>query len=388
MFMTMVDYWYMTGDATYNSNAVAALDWQAGATGTFMPANQTTTEGNDDQVFWGFAAMTAAEFNFPSPAAGYPSWLAMAQGVFNLQAGRWDASTCGGGMRWQIFPTNNGYTYKNAVANGGFFQLASRLARYTGNSTYVDWATKEWDWFADSVLFDNKTYAIYDGSSDLANCASADHTQWSYNYGIYLVGLAYLYNHTEDARWLTPLTGILNATLAEFFPTSMGNKIAVEVTCQPLGNCDVDATFFRGFVLRWLSLTAQLVPTTAATIWPYLQASALGAAGQCDGGTDGVTCGMEWNTTKWDGTYGIGQQLSALSVVQTNLIQTMNLGAPYTSNSGGTSKGDPSAGSTAENPSEGEIYTRRITSRDRAGAGILTFLAVALTLGGAYFLVT
>lgn len=195
MFGHMVDYWYYTGDTTYNAETVDAICFQASKSGTFMPANQTTTEGNDDQAFWAFAAMDAAELNFQAPQSGYPSWLAMVQGVFNLQATRWDASTCGGGLRWQIFPTNAGYDYKNVPANGGFFMIASRLARYTGNQTYVDWANKAWDWFEDSVLFDNSTYQINDGTVDTENCTSADHTQWSYNYGLYLGGLAYLYNH-------------------------------------------------------------------------------------------------------------------------------------------------------------------------------------------------
>ena len=74
-----------------------------------MPQNQTSTEGNDDQVFWAFASMSAAELKFPPPTKGYPSWAAMSQAVFNLQTARWDPQTCGGGMRWQIYPFNHGY---------------------------------------------------------------------------------------------------------------------------------------------------------------------------------------------------------------------------------------------------------------------------------------
>lgn len=73
-----------------------------------MPANQTRTEGNDDQVFWAFAAMEAAEFKFPPPDDKYPSWVAMAQAVFNLQVERWETKYCGGGLRWQIFNFNAG----------------------------------------------------------------------------------------------------------------------------------------------------------------------------------------------------------------------------------------------------------------------------------------
>ncbi|TKA67939.1 hypothetical protein B0A55_06570 [Friedmanniomyces simplex] len=297
--------------------------------------------------------MGAAESNFPAPETEYPSWLAMAQSVFNQQASRWDDANCGGGMRWQIFPTNNGYDYKNTVANGGFFMLASRLARYTGNQTYVDWAEKEWNWFSQSVLLDNATY------------------------------------QTEDQKWLTPLNGLLNHTLQEFFPASMGDKIMVEVACEPFGTCDTDNWTFKSYVIRWLALTAQLVPTTAATIWPYIQASSKGAAGQCDGGTDGMTCGFRWNSTIWDGTYGVGQQMSALSAIQSNLITVDNLRAPYTADTGGTSPGDPSAGSGTGDvtPGEAGVYTETIGAGDKAGAGILTALVLIMTLGGAWFLV-
>jgi len=163
-----------------------------------MPPNQTLDEGNDDQVFWAFTALDAAELVFPAPtAANSPSWIAMAQAVFNTQAVRWDNSSCAGGLRWQINRINAGYTYKNVAANGGFFQLASRLARYTGNETYTDWAETAWSWFEQSVLLDPAQYQVYDGTNLEQNCTDADHTQWSYNYGLYLNGLAYLYNHVS-----------------------------------------------------------------------------------------------------------------------------------------------------------------------------------------------
>lgn len=81
-----------------------------------MPINQTRDEGNDDQVFWAFAAMAAAELKFPPPTPGYPSWAAIGQAVFNLQAARWDPEVCGGGLRWQITPINPGWDYKNIAA--------------------------------------------------------------------------------------------------------------------------------------------------------------------------------------------------------------------------------------------------------------------------------
>jgi mannan endo-1,6-alpha-mannosidase len=64
-------------------------------------------------MFWGYAVMAAAEYKFPDPPPNQPQWLALAQGVFNSQAARWDAGDCGGGLRWQIQISNPGYTYKN-----------------------------------------------------------------------------------------------------------------------------------------------------------------------------------------------------------------------------------------------------------------------------------
>jgi mannan endo-1,6-alpha-mannosidase len=140
--------------------------------------------------------MNAAELNFPAPPDDAPSWAAMAQSVFNGQANRWD-DQCDGGLRWQMFAFNNGYNYKNIAANGGFFLLTSKLARYTGNTTFNDWAEKQWDWFSQSVLYQADGFQVNDGTDISNNCTVANDQQWSYNYGFYIAGLAYMYNHVS-----------------------------------------------------------------------------------------------------------------------------------------------------------------------------------------------
>ena len=141
--------------------------------------------------------MTAAELNFPAPPAGQPSWLSLAQAVFNLQTARWDTAECGGGLRWQIYSFNAGYNYKNTISNGGYFQLAARLARYTGNDTYAQWAETAWDWMAASPLITN-TYQVWDGTSISNNCSDADQIYWTYNVGTLLSGAAFMYNYVSD----------------------------------------------------------------------------------------------------------------------------------------------------------------------------------------------
>ena len=141
-----VDYWRYTNDTSYNDIVTQALLFQVGPNNDYMPPNQTSSEGNDDHGFWGLAAMTAAEANYPNPPANQPQWLALSQAVFNLMAGNWDNATCNGGLRWQIFPFNKGYNYKNSISNGCLFHLGARLARYTGNDTYAVWAKTTFDW--------------------------------------------------------------------------------------------------------------------------------------------------------------------------------------------------------------------------------------------------
>jgi mannan endo-1,6-alpha-mannosidase len=207
MWGSMIDYWHITGDDSYNPTITEALLFQTGPNNDYMPPNQTKSLGNDDQAFWGMAAMTAAEFNFPNPPSDKPQWLALAQAVWNTQWPRWDMTTCGGGLKWQIFRFNPGYDYKNAISNGAFFNLGARLAKYTGNTTYADWAEKTWDWTASIGMIDGG-YNVYDGSDDSINCTEMNRVQYSYNAGIWLLGAANMYNIVGALP--TPYTKVLH----------------------------------------------------------------------------------------------------------------------------------------------------------------------------------
>lgn len=147
-------------------------------------------------MFWGLAAMTAAELQLPDVSDGY-SWLSLAQGVFNTQVKRWDTTSCNGGLRWQIWAYQAGYAMKNTISNAGLFQLAARLARYTGNSTYADWAETIWDWSASVPLLSNSTWNVADSTDTGNGCTTQGNNQWTYNYGAYIGGAAYLYNYVS-----------------------------------------------------------------------------------------------------------------------------------------------------------------------------------------------
>lgn len=168
-----------------------------------------------------------------------------------------------------------------------------------------------------------------------------------------------------------------------------GGDIMCEVACETPTpqTCNYDQPSFKAYLSRWLAVTAQLVPQLSAQIMLRLQASAAAAAVQCSGQNKNM-CGRRWYQNVWDGEFGVGEQMSAMSVFQNNLIGSA--AAPLTLNKGGTSQSDPSAGA-GSGSSSGETNdpaaTNLITTGDKAGAGVLTFFSLMLVIGGTSWMV-
>ncbi|RYN24565.1 Mannan endo-1,6-alpha-mannosidase [Alternaria arborescens] len=379
MFNAFIDYWYYTGDDQYNVITEQALQHQIGDYNAFMPPNQTRTLGNDDQAFWGMAAMSAAENKLPDVKDG-PSWLSLAQAVFQTQHNRWNTEKCGGGLKWQIFFTNPGYTYKNTISNGCFFNIAARLYKYLGNDTYSDWAEKTWEW-EQSIGLISSDFHFFDGTGDSENCTSIKKIQWTYNAGVHISGAAAMWNVTQNQLWKDRVQGILNG-LDVFFK----DGVMTEVACENNGMCNVDQRSFKAYLARWLGYTAIVAPWTREQIDPLLKASAKAAAAQCNAGADQASCGLRWTKNGInDGSFGVGEQMAALEIVQALLYPTVD--GPATTERGGISQSNPNAGIEAPND-DGSTHFDSISTRDRVGASVLTVLVVGGSLVGAWWMVS
>ncbi|KHO00219.1 Glycoside hydrolase, family 76 [Metarhizium album ARSEF 1941] len=378
MMGSLIDYWYYSGDDQYNKLVEQALLFQVGDTNDYMPRNQTLTEGNDDQGFWGLAVMSAAEYKFPDPPPNEPQWLALAQAVFNTQAGRWDTEHCNGGLRWQIFKWNQGFDYKNSISQACFFALGARLALYTGNNSYAEWAEKSWDWMV-GVGFIDKYWRVIDGAHIGTNCTDHVPYQFSYNAGGFILGAAAMYNYTEKPVWKERLDNLLSAS--KVFFTGPDKNIMTEVACEPVDRCNLDQQSFKAYLSRWFAAITKWAPHTYDFVMPYLRASAVAAAKQCVGGTNKRMCGLKWNQDKYDGSTGVGQQMAAMEVTLACLIKDSP--APVSNGNGGTSKGNPGLGGGDMGRDEPRPPDyKRITAGDQAGAAILTTaLLMALVFG-------
>lgn len=267
--------------------------------------------------------MTAAERSFPNLSTS-PSYIDLATNVFNDMASpRWNTSTCAGGLQWQFNPSNSGFYYKSSIANGGFFQLAARLARYTGNSTYSEWAEKTYDWMARVGLIDASNFNIYDGTDDTINCTQIDHDQWSYNAGTLLLGSAVMANISAEnatSPWENRTQGLLDAAGRVFFsPFDNATNVMYEFMCEKASTCDVDQLSFKAYLSRWMVAATQMMPSLKEQVLNLITSSATAAATSCSGNNVSI-CGTEWYVGGWDGTQGLGQQLAALDTVQGLLV--------------------------------------------------------------------
>lgn len=324
MWGSMLDYYHYTGDASYNDAFIQAMTHSTnlGPDFNYMPKEHDWEEGNDDLFFWGSAAISAGERNFPQPDESIPTWLEIGANVFNQLASRWDTSACNGGLRWQILASNpNGLDYKNSVSNGGFFQIAARMARATGNDTYLDWAEKIWDWSAGIGFIDPQSYHVYDGASSNQNCSVINKASFTYTSGIYLHGAAVLANHTAKPIWTERTHNLLDGAGWFFSPFANSTDILYEAACEKGNTCNADMSTHKGYLARFMWQATTMVPSITEKVTQLMTATSKAAVKTCTGGKTGRACGMKWWVGGYDGNTGLGQEMCTLEAVQGFLAQ-------------------------------------------------------------------
>jgi mannan endo-1,6-alpha-mannosidase len=174
--------------------------------------------------------------------------------------------------------------------------------------------------------------------------------------------------------------GLLKATDVFFINDTMYEP------CEggPKG-CNVDQRSFKAYLSRWMADTAILAPFTHDIIMPKLAKAAKAAIKVCSAGDTGTQCGQRWSTGMFDGSLGVGEQMSVLEVVQANLID----GAPgwvSAVQGTGTSVGNAGAGGDDRRGPNGLVITLPTTA-DRVGAGILTAFTLAGVIAGSAFMI-
>ena len=321
--------------------------------------------------------MTAAERKFTAPPSSSPSWLQIAQKVFDAQAIRWDNKTCTGGLRWQIFTFNAGYNYKDSISNGQLMQLAARLYAYTKNQTYATWAEEAYTWASGNVGLINKDGSVLDGVQVESGCdsSSINRIEWSNNAGVWLHGAAVMANATDgDKTWTTRAQTLLKRT--NIF---LKDNVLVETACELNGKCNSDQRYFKGLLARDLARTAQAMPSTQDTINPILRSSASAAAKA--GCANAKECDFVWTGAGNNGGSDRGSQVSAMQVIQANLLGqskgTVNANGTSSGSSSGSGSSSSSANGTATGTASGTAAPTGAASEVRATSVTAMVLALA-----------
>lgn len=189
-------------------------------------------------------------------------------------------------------------------------------------------------------------------------------------------GITNQYLQTEgqpdvQAQWKARIDGLLDHGMRMFFK----NGVAYEPACEGAGTCTTDMLSFKGYIHRWYAQAAQVAPYIAPKVLPLLQSSARAAIATCNLVDYGRQCGFNWVGGKSVGT-GCGQQMNVLGATSSLLVTQVD--GPVTANTGGISEGDPNAG---QDPNSFERKPKPLTTADKAGAGIVTFLLIAIAGG-------
>ena len=202
LYSTLIPFWNITGNDTYNDlitkRMYSKVDLELG-TGWDESNNDT----NMNHAAWALAAVTAAEMGFPADSSK-KSWLTYAEQAEGTLSSTWGFSTvCGGGLESQNDDLSlYNASVKDAVSNGEYFQLASRLAYLTSGDDqtgYASDASTVWDWSVSSDMVVESNWTInfmVTNTTTGGNCTAYYGTriEYTYPYGLYLSGAAYMYN--------------------------------------------------------------------------------------------------------------------------------------------------------------------------------------------------
>ncbi|MWV45354.1 carbohydrate-binding protein [Paenibacillus sp. HJL G12] len=270
----------------------------------------------DDEGWWAITWIKAYDLT------GKAQYLDMAKTIFSDMTSGWD-DTAGGGIWW-----NKDRGYKNAIANELFLEVAARLHNRTpGDVTYLDWAKKEWQWFKDSGMINDKNL-VNDGlklNPITGRYENNGGIVWTYNQGVILGGLVALHEATNDPAVLIEAQKIADAVIGS---SSLNVKGVLTEPCESFAQgCDGDQTQFKGIFMKNLKVLYDQVGKPAYQEFMLSSARSVWANSQNQTGQFGV---------KWSGPFDRSNasiQASAIDALNTQVklmpsVNNLALGRP------------------------------------------------------------
>ncbi|KAG7442835.1 uncharacterized protein BT62DRAFT_935568 [Guyanagaster necrorhizus] len=108
-----------------------------------------------------------------------------------------------GGLFW-----SSARDYKNVITNELYLATSGYLYDVTQDTQYLTNLKNTWEWFNASAM--RGSNGLYnDGLTKDGLCANNGQTQWTYNQGVVLAGLGFLYKYTQDESATTTAWSIM-----------------------------------------------------------------------------------------------------------------------------------------------------------------------------------
>ncbi|KAH8827857.1 glycoside hydrolase family 76 protein [Flagelloscypha sp. PMI_526] len=165
-----------------------------------------------------------------------------------------DSATCGGGIFW-----SKARDYKNAVTNELYIAASGYMYDVTKEEKYLKTAQDTWAWFKNSGM-KSADNGLYNDGLVTATCKNNGQTQWTYNQGVILVGLAYLskYDPALADEAINQAFGIMDAVIQTMASNNNGLKESCDSATATSNNCNSDQQTFKGILMMYMAWFLQV----------------------------------------------------------------------------------------------------------------------------------
>lgn len=170
--------------------------------------------------------------------------VAQARKYYDIASTGVTTDYCGGGVFW-----NGRHDYKNAITSELYITTSGHMYDATKDGKYLANAKTTWAWLKASKMMGSNGL-FNDGLTNDGKCNNNQGTQWTYNQGALLPGLAFLYKYAGDESAITSAWAIMDAII-------MGMTIdgGLREPCESTtaNFCNADQQTFKGITMHYMS---------------------------------------------------------------------------------------------------------------------------------------
>ncbi len=226
----------LTLDTFYDAAAAEKTSYSSGFSSSYY----------DDESWMTLALLRAYDFG------GDATFLGSAEGIYASIEGGWDTTCCGaspGGIWW-----DQAHTQKATASNAGPVIAGVRLAARSGNSAYLSFARRVYDFW-------RSTYVDAQGQvADHVVAKTGQRLWWKYSYdqGLMVGAALELHEATGEARYLDDARAF-----AAFMQQSETESSGDGPILFDGSTCGGDCAQFKGIGYRYLNELSAVDPTLA-----------------------------------------------------------------------------------------------------------------------------